>query len=178
MSTSSILLHLNQILKNPTVDSISNSFINQSYIRLNMIHINPINLKNFKEKLMSIGMLDWIFHESGFIFKFDNFAIDFKGNLSVSLCPPENKNENLLKNDTDDSPFPKIYCIELDFEPILTTPNPYILDQIEEYLKDADVIFFMFYDINTDFEILNNDLSKSIDILTNRIIFRRQNKSE
>lgn len=174
-----ILKQLKMIFDNPSPQIIREKFEDQSYIRLNMIHISPVTLKHFKEKLISLGMTSWCISDKGIEFFFPNYKIEFKGNLSVSLVSPKNerlsnskktpqeqREEEVSENDNN---FPKIYCIELDFEPVVTPPMPLILSEIETYLKSADSIFFMSYIINTDQEILTNDLSKSIDLITRRI---------
>lgn len=108
-------------------------------------------------------MQKWLFNSEGIDFKFNNFNINFKGNLKVCYI---NKIQNNI--------LPKIFSIELDFEPLIPQEMVHLLLEIENYLKSADSIFFMSYFINTDFEILNNDLSHSISSVMRQVKMKRR----
>lgn len=160
-----IINRLNEIFNDATLETIQQGFADQSYIRLNMIHISPITLKHFKFKLKTLGLIDWEVKHNGIEFKFEDFDIFFKGSMSVCLLQPK----HTQNQDEDTEAFPKFYCVELDFEPVVTPSMNSILNEIENYLKSADSMFFMSYFINTDLEILNNDLSQSMDFLVRRL---------
>lgn len=188
-----ILIRLNEIMTNPSLNILKDSFDESGFIRFNMIHISPITLNHFKSKLHSFGLVRWFFKENGLEFQFNNFILFFKGNLSVTLCPfhKETSNRQIHQSKINQSQkeeqdfgnrnsqskkFPKFYCIELDFEPFITPQMIYILAEIETYLKSADSVFFMSYYINTDYEILSKSLTSSLGMINQRIMKKKQER--
>lgn len=175
-----ILKHLNDIFQNPTDENITNSFSPKGFLRFNMIHINPIILKDFKNILTGLGMSNWYLQENGLVFQFNDFILEFRGHLNIFSTIDEDtkiaqpNKQDSSTTDVSNFTFPVIYSLELDFGPVMSSSHNHILQSIESYLKSADSIFFLTYDINTDYEILNNELSKSVDLIAKRIIQRKR----
>lgn len=184
-----LLNFLNDIFLDPTEEKIKKCFSPDGYIRFNMIHINPIILKDFKNTLMDLGMINWHLQENGLVFQFNDFIVEFRGHLTIYFSTVKEfqifrpnkqiRDGPIAANQKEDiKQSPLIYCLELDFEPVMTSSHNDILQEIESYLKSADSIFFMTYNINTDFEILNKDLSKSIDSMARKIAEKRKYSNE
>ena len=142
---------LNEILDNPNRDSIYDLFEKNGYIRFNMLYISPFSFKHLKEKLLNYGLKEWKFTENELFFKLRNSIVRFKGLLNIVI------REN------------KIFCIELDFDPIISNDDSMsFLQDIETFLKKCDACFFMSYEIDIDEEIISQPISKSIEFLLNR----------
>lgn len=154
------LKQLNHVFTTPTIPNITTHFEKEGFIRFNMIYISPITLPHLKSKLESLGMLSWELSLVGINFYFVDFQLQFRGNFQIFRAQ-------------------KIFSLELDFEPLLSKQErSSVLDELESYLKGCDSIFFMSYFINSDFEILNNPLSKSIPFLGRRVVEKRKQSDE
>ena len=145
-----ILNHLNYVLNEPTEASIFDLFERDGFLRLNMLYISPIAIKHFRGKLQQYGLLNWNFTEDGLSFHLKDQVIRFKGVPKI------------IYNS-------KIFCIELDFDPIIPNNEAMeFLKDIETFLKKCDSCFFMSYFICIDTEILRYPLTRSIFYMANR----------
>lgn len=141
------LQKLNAMLKNPTKTNIFNIFSRDGYLRFNMLYVSPLVFKFLKEKLAQYNLTNWYFTQNELIFEFTNLKIKFRGCLNVS--------------GTD-----KIFCVELDFDPIIPKNcSLFFLSDVETFLKKSDSIFFMTYGIFINSDILSQPLPKSMDYL-------------
>lgn len=143
---------INTILSFPTNENIYSIFDVDGYIRLNMLYISPISLKHFKTRLDEMNLTSWEITENELIFRFERNAVSFRGLVGITM-----------KED-------KIFCLELDFDPIVSDANcTKFLKDIEDFLKQCDACFFMGYFMSIDSEILGNPLSESIGFLATRL---------
>ncbi|KAF7684409.1 hypothetical protein TCON_0399 [Astathelohania contejeani] len=141
-----------EILNNPTRENIINLFEVHGFIRLNMVYISPITLAHLYELLKTLGYIEWDFRDNGITFIFEDVELYFKGTYNIY------------------SSTNKIFCLEVEFEPIVSGNDGYIiLGIVERYLKGCDAIFFMSYSVNIDFEVLSNPLTDSIGFLYKKI---------
>lgn len=177
-----IIENLNMILENPTIDNIFTLFDVDGYIRFNMIYVSPLSLRHFKEKLIKLGIQNWMFGENELVFKLREQVVKFKGKLTITFkhsTPLQEKRLDKIDNlylsgsnigpNTRNSEPPKIFALELDFDPIVASDTGVsFLEEVEIFLKQCDACFFMTYFISIDNEILSNSLSKSIEFLSQR----------
>lgn len=160
------LIHgLNRILKDPSNQNIYSLFDREGFIRLNMLYISPVALRHLKKKIKEYELVEWCFTEKELIFKFVDKIISFKGNLNITQKP----SYEVTYEDGTFCDENKIFSLELDFDPIVSSKNDFVfLKDVEIFLKECDACFFMTYPICIDTEILNNPLSKSVEFLANR----------
>lgn len=141
---------LNVVLKKPTTHSIFEVFESGGFIRFNMLYASPIALQHFRDKLAQYALVGWWFTENELVFQLADQTVVFRGVLSLVTRE-------------------KIYCLELDFDPIIGNNSGLeFLQDVETFLKKCDACFFMTYSISIDGEILANPLAKSIEYLVNR----------
>ncbi|KAM0681800.1 hypothetical protein GINT2_000317 [Glugoides intestinalis] len=146
-----IMQTMNGILQFPTKENIFYVFDTDGYIRLNMLYISPIALKHLKEKLCEFGLISWILTENEMLFKLDGHTISFRGQITFTF---------------KDS---KIFCMELDFDPIISDNGcRAFLKDIEVFLKRSDACFFMTFFMSIDSEILDHPLADSVRFLISR----------
>lgn len=153
-----IIKMLNKVLSNPTEENIFSLFVREGFIRFNMLYVNPIALKHLKEKLEEYKLVSWGFAENELIFKLKSQVISFKGTLSITQTPNiKNSIEPLLNdketdNYSDSSANFKIFALELDFDPVISSNDGIaFLKDVEAFLKMCDTCFFMTYFICIDF---------------------------
>ncbi|ELA41935.1 uncharacterized protein VICG_00952 [Vittaforma corneae ATCC 50505] len=147
----SIMSKLNSVLSLPTQENIFSIFDIDGYIRLNMLYINPVSLKHLKAKLDELGMASWMLAENELIFRLEQGIVSFRGILTITFKES------------------KIFSLELDFDPVISSPRcGEFLREIEVFLKQCDACFFMAYFTSVDSEILGHPLSESIGFLASR----------
>lgn len=141
---------LNAFLRDPANKSIFDMFDRNGHIRFNMLYVSPIALCHLRRKLAQYSMMSWYFRENELVFELPEYTVRFRGHLSIHV------NE-------------KIYCIELDFDPMISNNQCLeFLRDIEMFLKKCDSCFFMTYFVDIDSEILSGQLGRSIDYLLSR----------
>lgn len=147
-----IWYRLNKLLSSPALDSILNVFDPDSYIRLNMVYISPVHLPNFKAFLNRLGLIEIFIHQHGIGYIFRNFRLNFYGTTIVTY-----KNNG------------KIWCIEVNFDPTIDENCGIpIMNEIEQFLKGCDTLFFMTYFVDIDKEILHSSLVDSVEFIYKR----------
>eukprot|EP00733_Pompholyxophrys_punicea_P000009 Pompholyxophrys_punicea_v1_NODE_1_length_14747_cov_12.267901.p9 type:complete len:149 gc:universal NODE_1_length_14747_cov_12.267901:11446-11000(-) len=143
----SFLELLNAVLRRPTAESIFEVFEPSGFIRLNMLYASPLALMHLRDKLAQYSLVGWWFTDNELVFRLADQTVVFRGMMSLSVRD-------------------KIYCLELDFDPIIADNTGLrFLHDIEVFLKKCDACFFMTY-LARD-EISARPLGES-DHLTNK----------
>lgn len=146
----SLLGSLNSVLESPTRESIYSLFEVEGFLRFNMLYVSPIALKHFKTKLLQYNLQKWFFTEVGLVFQLNDQEILFQGSIAVTSAE-------------------KIFCVELDFDPVIPDDRGVeFLQDVETFLKKCDSCFFMTYPIYIDREVLANPVSNSLEYLASR----------